>query len=70
MSALPGRDDPAALKNAVWGSEPELLILWHGEAVPVRPGDRVRFYEPTDGNLIFVGINDGFPIAERRHGNA
>lgn len=68
MNRLQSRRDSASLKNAVWGSEPELLTLWHGEAVPVRPGDRVRFYEPADGTLIFVAIDDGAAIAEQTDG--
>jgi len=69
MSALANRGDPAPLKNAVWGSEPELLTLWHGEAVPVWPGDRVRFYEPADGTLIFVDIDDDGETAEQGDGD-
>lgn len=59
MSTLGHVSAPAALKTGVWGSEPEMLTLWHGERAQVRPGDRVRFYEPADGNLIFVAIDDG-----------
>ena len=64
MSALAGRSEPATLKNAVWGSDPELLTLWHGKVVPVGPGDRVRFYEPADGTLIFVAIDDSAATEE------
>ena len=69
MNALASRGDPASLQNAVWGSEPELLTLWHGEAVPVWPGDRVRFYEPVDGTLIFVDIDADAETAEQADGN-
>ncbi len=69
MTALQPFRCTAQLKNAVWGSEPELLTLWHGEAVPVRPGDRVRFYEPADGTLIFVAIDDGAATVEQTDGN-
>ena len=69
MNALASRGDPAPLQNAVWGSEPELLTLWHGEAVPVRPGDGVRFYEPSDGTLIFVDIDTDAETAEQADGN-
>ena len=70
MSVQAGRSESAPLKNAVWGSEPELLTLWHGEAVPVWPGDRVRFYEPADGTLIFVDIADDGATAEPGDGDA
>jgi len=62
--------EAARLKKAVWGSEPELLALWHGEQVPVRPGDRVRFYEPADGTLIFVAIDDVDSTVEAADGDA
>ena len=67
---LLSRGGPVLLKNAVWGSEPELLALWHGELVPVWPGDRVRFYEPADGALIFVDIDDAALKARARDGDA
>ena len=70
MSAQLIHGDRARLKNAVWGSEPELLALWHGERVSVWPGDRVRFYEPADGALIFVDIDDNALMAEARDGDA
>lgn len=54
MRSVPAGGCPAALKNAVWGSAPEMLTLWHGEQMLVLPGDRVFFYEPADGTLIFV----------------
>jgi hypothetical protein len=69
VSAQLGRGDPVHLKKAVWGSEPELLALWHGARVPVWPGDRVRFYEPADGALIFVAIDDGDSTAEAQDGD-
>ena len=58
------------LKHAVWGSDPELLTLWHGGSVPVWPGDRVRYYEPVDGQLIFVGIDDDRSKEEDDDGDA
>lgn len=70
MSAQLSCGEPARLKKAVWGSEPELLALWHGEWVPVWPGDRVRFYEPADGALIFVDIDDDTAAGEVVDGNA
>lgn len=70
MSAPLCCGDPARLRKGVWGSEPELLALWHGEKVPVWPGDRVRFYEPADGTLIFVAIDDGDSTVETVDGDA
>lgn len=70
MSAQLIHGDAARLKYAVWGSEPELLALWHGERVSVWPGDRVRFYKPADGALIFVGIDGDALTVEARDGDA
>lgn len=70
MSALLSPGDTACLKQAVWGSDPETLALWHGEQVEVRPGDQVRFYEHADGALIFVAIDDDVSTEAAGDGDA
>jgi len=70
VSTLLTRAEPAALHRAIWSADAELLTLWHGERVPVRPGDRVRFYEPADGMLIFVDIDEFGTAGGGRHGDA